>query len=93
MNEKELYAFSEALHAFVGFSDNLKGSVHYNYKTAASVSEVVGPEIKELTRRLATTCAKEREKLLEMLLEGRKYVNILIGELETVLKVEELRNE
>lgn len=86
---KDIYNLSQALQAFVGFSENLKGSGHYQYKNAVDVQVI---DMATMVEKLEELCLKERKELLEMIVEGNRYTNLLIEELTTLIRVDEIKH-
>ena len=76
---KDLYILSNAVQAFVGFSNNLKKSAIYGYKVAADQQN---PESETLMSKLEAVHEKELDDMLLMAKEGQKYIGLLVRELE-----------
>ena len=88
MNQ-DLYNFSNAIRAFVAFCEELKNSSAYGYKHAADLKAI---DTSSLVEKLEHLHEKEMDELYLIITKGQRYLSIIERELETQIKIREIKN-
>ena len=78
---KSLYNLSEGLHSHIKYMGLLTSTGYWAYKLASDIPvEITGnaPKKKEMISKVEEACKVEKEKVLEILEESKRQIEILI---------------